>query len=300
MTSDKGQMTKDHPPFLAHQFDTPEQQFRAGKLGMWLFLCTEILMFSGLFCAYAVYRHNHPEVFVRAAEFLNWKLGALNTVVLICSSLTMAWAVHSAHCNQQRRLKVMLGLTLFLAFGFLGVKAIEYHDKWKHHLLPGVRFKPELDHAASSTGVSPVPPAGETSGDRQPISKLPEIGVSPRWPAQPRKDGEGQAAQKAGPWNGPAPGKVPEGLAEFAPRHAPGPAKLPSYTHIFFGIYFVMTGLHGLHVLAGMVVICWLLSRARRGDFSSAYYAPVDLVGLYWHFVDIVWIYLFPLLYLVR
>jgi cytochrome c oxidase subunit 3 len=61
-----------------------------------------------------------------------------------------------------------------------------------------------------------------------------------------------------------------------------------------------MTGLHGLHVLAGMVVICWLLSRARRGDFSSAYYAPVDLVGLYWHFVDIVWIYLFPLLYLVR
>ena len=276
-------------PFLAQQFDTPDQQFRAGKLGMWLFLATEILMFSGLFCAYAVYRHNHPEVFVRAAEFLNWKLGALNTVVLICSSLTMAWAVYCAHCGQQRRLRLMLGLTLFLACGFLGVKAIEYHDKWKHHLLPGVNFKPELSHAAeekvSSTGVSPVPLAGE-----------PKAGGG----AQPKKDGETQAAQEAQAWNAPAPGQAPEGLAAFASPRAPKPARLPSYTHIFFGIYFVMTGLHGLHVLAGMAVIAWILLRARRGEFSGAYYAPVDLVGLYWHFVDIVWIYLFPLLYLVR
>lgn len=274
MTAEAGEHRQ---PFLAHQFDTPDQQFRAGKLGMWLFLATEILMFSGLFCAYAVYRHKHPEVFVRAAEFLNWKLGALNTVVLICSSLTMAWAVYCAHCGQQRRLVLMLGLTLFLALGFLGVKGIEYYDKWELHLLPGVHFKPELEHSGEgSTGVAPVQQA-----------------------AQPKKEAAAQPAQQAGAWSGPEPGKAPEGLAAL-PLAPPKPAKLPSYTHIFFGIYFVMTGLHGLHVLAGMAAITWILLRARRGEFSRAYYAPVDLVGLYWHFVDIVWIYLFPLLYLVR
>jgi len=275
-------MDAHRQPFLAHQFDTPEQQFRAGKLGMWLFLATEILMFGGLFCAYAVHRHNHPEVFVRAAEFLNWKLGALNTVVLICSSLTMAWAVHCAHCGQQRRLAVMLGLTLFLALGFLGVKAIEYHDKWRHHLLPGTHFKPELEHAADEKTAAPA--------------AQPKAGGE----AEPKAGAATQPEQKPGPWSGPEPGRAPEGLAAFAPQYAQRPAKLPSYTHIFFGIYFMMTGLHGLHVLAGMAVITWILLRARRGEFSGAYYAPVDLVGLYWHFVDIVWIYLFPLLYLVR
>jgi len=285
--------------FLAHQFDTPDQQFRAGKLGMWLFLATEILMFSGLFCAYAVYRHNHPEVFVRAAEFLNWKLGALNTVVLICSSLTMAWAVHCAHCGQQRRLALMLGLTLFLALGFLGVKALEYHDKWKHHLLPGVHFKPELGHAARENAVPPLPRGERGRGEgaaEHATAAQPKAGGE----AQTKKEGEAQPPQKPSAWSGPEPGQAPEGLAAFAPQLAQKPARLPSYTHIFFGIYFVMTGLHGLHVLAGMAVIAWILLRARRGEFSGAYYAPVDLVGLYWHFVDIVWIYLFPLLYLVR
>ncbi|MGD0089546.1 MAG: cytochrome c oxidase subunit 3 family protein [Planctomycetota bacterium] len=278
-TSETDRPSGEHRlPFLAHQFDTPRQQFQTGKLGMWLFLATEILMFSGLFCVYAVYRHNHPEVFVRAAQFLNWKLGALNTLVLICSSLTMAWAVHCAHCNQQRGLQAMLGLTVFLGLCFMGVKGIEYHDKWKHHLLPGVNFKPELGHAGADAQAGTPAPQAKQAG-------TPAL--------QPEK--------KSDAWTGPEPGKPPAGLAAFQPQDSAGePAKLPGYTHIFFGIYFVMTGLHGLHVLAGLGVIIWILRRARRGEFSSAYYAPVDLVGLYWHFVDIIWIYLFPLLYLVR
>src|ERR1700712_1573482 len=85
-----------HDPHLAHHFDTPEQQFSSAKLGMWIFLGTEILMFGGLFCAYAVYRHNHPDVFAYAHQFLNKWLGAINTLVLITSSLTMAWAVRSS------------------------------------------------------------------------------------------------------------------------------------------------------------------------------------------------------------
>src|SRR5664279_2075427 len=82
----------EHPKFLAHHFETPVQQFDAGKLGVWLFLTTEILLFSGLFCAYSVYRANHPEVFAYAHLYLDKNLGALNTIVLIFSSLTMAWA----------------------------------------------------------------------------------------------------------------------------------------------------------------------------------------------------------------
>lgn len=254
--------------FLAHQFDTPQRQFRAGKLGMWIFLATEVLMFSGLFCAYAVYRQGHPEVFQRAAQYLNWKLGALNTVVLISSSLTMAWAVYCACTGQPRRLCLMLALTLLLGAGFLGVKAVEYHDKWKHHLLPGARFEP---HRAPPVRGSAPPPAAPKSAAATDV------------------------------WTGPPPGVAPRGLApESAAQETSAPAELPRRAHVFFGIYFLMTGLHGLHVIAGMIAIAWLLRRARRGDFGREYYTPVDLVGLFWHLVDIIWIYLFPLLYLIR
>jgi cytochrome c oxidase subunit 3 len=261
-------------PHLAHQFDTPNQQVQAGKLGMWIFIATEILMFSGLFCAYAVYRQAHPEIFYQASGYLNWQLGALNTVILICSSLTIAWAVHCAHSNQQRRLVALLGATLVLACCFLGVKFIEYREKWKHHLLPGKAFHPELAHDGAASPAPPPPPA-----------KKPETP---------------QPAAKTSVWNAPPPGTPPSGLARFHPRPAAQPQMLQADAHVFFSIYFVMTGLHALHILAGMAVIAWILLRARRGEFSSAYYAPVDLTGLYWHFVDIVWIYLFPLLYLIR
>ena len=229
-------MSHEHSPHLQHHFDTPEQQFDAGKLGIWLFLATEILLFGGLFCAYAIYRANHPEIFLYAHQFLDKVLGGTNTVILLCSSLTMAWAVRASQLGQRKLLIVLLSLTLLGGFGFMGIKYVEYKAKWEHGLLPGTHFAPHEE----STG---------------------------------------------GPGHGP--GETPE--------HG----KRPSNVQIFFGIYFLMTGLHGIHVLAGMGAITWILVRSVKGHFGPEYFTPVDFVGLYWHLVDLIWIFLFPLLYLI-
>ncbi len=135
-----------HNPFLAHHFDDPEQQFDSGKLGMWLFLVTEVLFFSGMFCAYALYRSLHPEVFEFASRFLNEKLGAFNTGVLLFSSLTMAWGVRCAQLRQRTGLVVCLAMTLGCASIFLGVKAIEYSHKWDIGLLPAGLYLPQYLH----------------------------------------------------------------------------------------------------------------------------------------------------------
>jgi cytochrome c oxidase subunit 3 len=235
------QAAAEHPAHLAHHFATAQQQFEAGKLGMWIFLLTEILLFGGLFCAYAVYRANHPEIFFYAEQFLDRRLGALNTGILITSSLTMAWAVRCAQCSQQRGLVLCLALTLTLACGFLGVKYVEYKHKWQDGLLWAGQYKPDPQ----------ILPEGE---GRRPSAEL----LSPL---------EQRARKNAG---------------------------------LFFSIYFMMTGLHGIHVLAGMGAMTWLLVRAAKGAFGSRYFAPVDYVGLYWHLVDMIWIYLFPLLYLIH
>ena len=231
---------------LAHHFDTPKQQFQAGKLGMWLFMLTEILLFGGLFCVYAVYRANHPEFFFYAERFLDKTLGALNTCVLITSSLTMAWAVRCAQCNHKRGLMVCLALTLALAFGFLGVKCIEYKHKWEDGLLWASSYEP---NPAIFEGVG--------------VTEHPNV-------------------------------QIPLDLEFFDNK---GKKMTPGN---FFSIYFMMTGLHGFHVIGGMIAITWLLIRASRGTFSSRYFGPVDYVGLYWHLVDMIWIYLFPLLYLIH
>lgn len=230
-------------PFLADHFDSQEQQFASGKLGMWVFLLTEILLFGGLFCAYAVFRANHPEIFVYAHQFLDKNLGAINTSVLIFSSLTMALAVRCAQRDQQRGLVVCLIVTLLCACCFLGIKYVEYKAKWEHGLLWASQYKPT---AEVLDAVKP-PPASE--------------------------GGSATATPTAA-----------------APRNA----------GVFFSIYFLMTGLHAIHVLAGMAAILWILSRALHGHFSSRYFGPVDFVGLYWHLVDMIWIYLFPLFYLIR
>ena len=142
-TSDNGAHGEHgHPSQLQHHFDTPVQQYDSGKLGMWLFLATEILLFGGLFVAYAVYRASHPEVFAYAHTFLDTNLGAINTVILLCSSLTMAWAVRAAQLNQQRLLVLLLCLTLLGAGGFLGIKYVEYKAKWEHGLLWARSYDP--------------------------------------------------------------------------------------------------------------------------------------------------------------
>ena len=149
-------MTSHEPAaHLQHHFDTPEQQFDAGKLGIWLFLATEILLFGGLFCAYAIYRANHPEIFVFAHQYLDKVLGGTNTVILLCSSLTMAWAVRAAQLGQRKLQITLLALTLLGGFGFMGIKYVEYKAKWEHGLLPGTRFAPHGEGEARTPAVAP-------------------------------------------------------------------------------------------------------------------------------------------------
>jgi cytochrome c oxidase subunit 3 len=218
--------------FLAPHYASMEAQLDATKLGTWLFLASEVLFFGGLFAAYAVYRANHPDLFRYAHHFLDWRLGATNTLVLVGSSVSAAWAVRCAQLGRRRGLRVAILVTLALAATFMAVKYLEYSHKLHNGVLWGAAYRPSEEILAA------LPPA----------------------------------------------------LRDAAAPHHVG---------IFFSIYFLMTGLHGIHVLVGMGLFAWLLRRAGRGDFGPGYYGPVDLVALYWHLVDAIWIFLFPLFYLV-
>ena len=420
----------DHPPFLAHHFDTPEQQFDSGKLGMWIFLVTEVLFFSGMFCAYAVYRMMRPEVFEGCSQFLNTQLGAVNTGVLLFSSFTMAWAVRCAQTEEHTKLTALLASTLSCAMIFLGVKAIEYAHKWHLGLLPPAWFSynpanphPEggppylmylsapfaiglvvvlvwlvvaklrdkplhvavmkpltivfacyfvgvgLGTALESGGESSdshgaVAHADEGPGEEAPTNIPPgdeahiavprameagsEAGATQDADAasdaqldagsEPSAgDGEAEAdPQTAAAPDGSVAGRIDpllERLAadptntglqqELRARRAqaemadtgvvtgraeieqpitdvPQVVLTPSRAGVFFGIYYCMTGIHAVHILGGIGVLIWLLVRSVRHDFNRQYFGPVDYVGLYWHLVDLIWIYLFPLLYLIR
>ncbi|OGC00952.1 cytochrome C oxidase subunit III [candidate division KSB1 bacterium RBG_16_48_16] len=212
-------LAHNHPAYLAHHFSDMEQQKASAKLGMWIFLLTEILLFGGLFCAYAVFRSWNPQMFLNAHKHLNVILGTVNTAVLISSSLTMALAIRSLQVDKKRPAIIFLLLTLAFAATFLVIKYFEYAHKIHLGQLPGKFY--------TYTGIE---------------------GTNP---------------------------------------------------HIFFSIYFAMTGLHGLHILVGMIVISWVLVNTVKDKYSSEYYTPVENAGLYWHLVDLIWIYLFPLLYLI-
>lgn len=257
-------------PFLAHHFDDPQHQFDSGKLGIWLFLVTEILFFSGLFCAYAVYRALHPEVFEYAHYFLDTRLGALNTCVLILSSVTAAWAVRNAQLNQKKMLVANIAVTIACGFGFMGIKYVEYTHKIHDGLLPGANYEPaikawDVDLYQEKFGVPP--------------------GITPR------AEGE-EAAEPA------AEAALPPGTPKLMGPHEFNVE--PRNVHQFFSVYFCMTGLHGIHVVIGIGIWIWLLFRARAGDFGPDYFGPVDYTALYWHLVDLIWIFLFPLLYLIH
>lgn len=221
---------------LAHHFRTPAQQHHAAVLGMWMFLITEVLLFGAVFLGYVVYRANPVTHggFVAGSEKLGQSvggfehvpfLGALNTVVLLGSSFTMALAVRAAQVGARPALIRNLGLTIILGTIFLGIKAYEYHHDWEIGLIPGFKF------------------------DRA------------RWA------GTGVEAK---------------------------------HVELFFCFYFVLTGLHAIHMVIGMAILGVLWVRSRLGRFGAEYYTPIELAGLYWHFVDVVWIFLYPLLYLIR
>lgn len=223
---------------LAHHFDDIEQQREAGTLGMWAFLITEVMFFGGLFLAYILYRFKYPVEFAVASNSLNVTMGFINTLVLICSSLTMALAVYCSQIGKRRPLIIFLLLTMVLGATFLVIKGVEYHDKYVEHHIP-VKF---------ST-------------------------YEFKWE---ERGSEGASAHEQ------ALAAVDTGNVEM-----------------FFFLYFAMTGVHALHMIIGLGILATLVLMARRGRFTPEYHSPVDLSGLYWHFVDIVWIFLFPLLYLI-
>jgi cytochrome c oxidase subunit 3 len=208
-----------HPSYLHHHYGDVDQQREAAKLGMWIFLVTEVLFFGGLFCVYAIYRSWHPEMFINAHHALDWRMGGINTLVLIASSVTMAMAIRSFQVDKPKQGIGMMWATVLLACTFMVIKYFEYSHKFHVGQLPGKFY--------TYTGIE---------------------GTNP---------------------------------------------------HIFFSIYFAMTGLHGIHVLIGIGVILWLMTKARKGSYHSGYYTPIEVTGLYWHLVDLIWIFLFPLFYLI-
>ena len=382
----------EHPQFLQHHFDSLAQQFEASKLGMWLFLATEVLLFGGLFCGYAVYRGNHPEIFQYGSRFLDTTWGAVNTVVLILSSVTMASAVTAAQRNRCRALIVLLCLTFLGGAIFMGVKFIEYSHKIHENLVWGTKFYEQPDYAHPPEALALVEPAAPITGDatkgkalwmntcrschgkagegipgqgkdqrgsqfiasktdhelvkfikvgRMPFHPLNTTGIQmpPKGgnplltdedllhivayirtfpPAPDAADAEAPADEQAAEFfiprstipkaaDGPA-GLRLAALDEALPPEDPRAAKpvhhsrdpnRPDNAHLFFAFYFSMTGLHGVHVLAGMIMIAWLTVRALKGHFGADYFTPIDLGGLYWHVVDLIWIFLFPLFYLI-
>ena len=224
------------PHTVAHHFDTPVQEFQSAKLGFWLFLATEILLFGGLFAAYFYYHEMYPETFRVGGQQLDWKLGAVNTSVLLLSSWTMAMGVRSAQTSQKSKTLLFCALTVLGAVMFMAIKYIEYSAKNEHGF---VVFSHLFDAYDKTTNSLP-------------------------W----FKDYDGKMAG------------VPHG-------------------HLFFAIYLTMTAIHGLHVVIGAGLILWVMKGTAKGRFHAGYFLPVDLVGLYWHLVDLIWIFLFPLLYLV-
>jgi cytochrome c oxidase subunit 3 len=241
-----------HHPALQHHFDTMAQQKEAAVVGMWVFLLTEILFFGGLFAAYMVYRIWYFDAFAEASRSLSLFWGGLNTAVLIGSSLTMAMAVRCAQTNKRKATVNWLILTMILGTVFLGVKVIEYADKFEHHHVPGYNFQWAAAHEAPAAGAEHAAPAAE-------------------------------------------------GAAEGGHRElALNADQLQLTTQIYFSLYFTMTGLHALHMIIGIGIMLVITRMAWKGKFDEEYYTPVEMAGLYWHFVDIVWIFLFPLLYLVE
>lgn len=223
-------------PQHRHHFETEQQQREAGTFGMWLFLLTEIMFFGGLFFSYLLYRNWYHDAFVVASNQLSIPLGATNTAVLIGSGFFMALGVWAAEVRKKGLLVLFLILTTLLGVVFLGVKYVEYHEKWEKHHIPGAHFD---------------------------VSEF----VNPQ---------------------------------AYGLKEQPLAPDMAQKTQVFFSLYFAMTGMHALHMIIGIGLLGWLTWRSHRGDFSSGYVAPIENFGLYWHFVDIVWLFLFPLLYLIN
>lgn len=287
-----------HPPGLQHQFDDMGQQMDSVTIGMWTFLAQEIMFFGGLFTAYLVFRSRFPMAFAAGSNHLDAFWGWLNTLVLIVSSLTMALAVFYAQKGNRNLQVVMIILTMIFGTVFLGVKAIEYTDKYNHGLVPvdgWNKVVPEGEHGAESAEAASLKLPFETTVTAAESADGGEkLHPNPRGEFQITDDDIELVtlAQREGFLT------ESEKIGYFSNGEI-DPDKVKGKVQIFFWIYFVMTGLHALHMVIGLGIMLWLLVMAWRNTFSAEYYSPVEISGLYWHFVDIVWIFLFPLLYLL-
>jgi len=226
--SDSPVAIEQHGPELLHHFVDADQQRDAASLGMWLFLATEIMFFGGMFCAYLIYRYAYYNEFAAGSRSIDIWLGTINTAVLICSSLTVALGVRAAQMGKRKLLVILLLLTIVFGFAFLGIKGIEWYDKYKEHHIPGPTFNAD-----------------------DLVKAYPQIHIDQQ------------------------------------------------HEQIYFSLYFAMTGLHALHMIIGIGIFDFLTYHAWKGLYTPKYYTPIEIGGLYWHFVDIVWIFLFPLLYLI-
>ena len=187
------------------------------KLGIWLFIFTELFFFGGLFVTYAVYRHGNTQAFHLAAEQLDVTIGTINTVILLISSMTIAMATTAIQKKDKRTTLILIWITLLLALVFLVNKYFEWTAKFDHGIWPGSPLLEELGR-------------GDT---------------------------------------------------------------------LFFGLYFFMTGLHALHIIIGMALIAVILVRVRKNKITFDNFQLLENGGLYWHLVDLIWIFLFPLFYLI-
>ncbi|BCM89221.1 hypothetical protein IAD21_01065 [Abditibacteriota bacterium] len=284
------------PANLHHHFTDLAQQRESNALGMWVFLVTEVMTFGALFFVYTLYRHlfegqNHllsgDVVWLSpwgvGSHLLDNTLGFINTLVLLCSSLTVATAVHMAGIKQRKWLVGMLSLTAFLGATFLGIKAVEWTHDYQEKIVPGLNWEPRNTLAlkgfllANPTGVN-----GE--------------GYLPGGATMQNAESQWERVHKQA-----------EDEEEAAGIHAaPGhEVKFQGIINgmqlqMFFVIYFCMTGLHAIHMIIGLGLIAVFIYHAKRGVFTeSPNDQPVEIFGLYWHFVDIVWVFLYPLLYLV-
>ncbi len=274
-----------HPPGLQHQFEDMKQQEESVSIGMWMFLVQEIMFFGGLFTAYLVFRSRYPMAFAAGSNHLDAFWGGLNTIVLIVSSLTMALTVYYAQKGDRMKQVVLIILTMFFGTVFLGVKAVEYTDKYNHGLVPvaGLNKKVKADPNAHH---APAKPCWEVDHDN------PHPYVNPKGVFQWSDCSLAKLAQDHNYLTD----------AEKAGYFSDGQIDIDKFrdrVQIFYWIYFVMTGLHALHMIIGLGLMLWLLWKAWKDTYGPEYYAPVEMAGLYWHFVDIVWIFLFPLLYLL-
>lgn len=231
--------TAHAPSNVAHHFENIDQQREANSLGMWIFLVSEILFFGGVFTAYTVLRSMQPAGFAFASSKLDAWLGALNTAILLTSSLTMALAVWAAQTQNRKVLQWALAGTLFFGTGFLVIKGYEWYHEYEVGLVPGKSF-----------GFKP---------DGEPSDKLKD-----------KYTGQDLSLDKK------------------------------KSVQMFFVFYFSITGLHALHMIVGIAVLALQYYWAMTTDFGIADWGPVEVAGLYWHFVDVVWIFVFPLLYLMR